>query len=40
VVERGANDMPAALDRHRHLLEVHTKILYRGTHGSLGTIPG
>ena len=31
---------PAALDRHRHLLEVHTKILYRGTHGSLGTIPG
>lgn len=31
---------PAALGRHRHLLEVHTKILYRGTHGSLGTIPG
>ena len=31
---------PAALDRHRHLLEVHTKILYRGTHGSLGTVPG
>ena len=38
---RPASDLdPAALDRHRHLLEVHTKILYRGTHGSLGTIPG
>lgn len=31
---------PVALDRHRRLLEVHSKILYRGTHGSLGTIPG
>ena len=38
---RPASDLdPAALDRHRHLLEVHSKILYRGTHGSLGTIPG
>ncbi|MXX23713.1 MAG: phytanoyl-CoA dioxygenase family protein [Rhodospirillales bacterium] len=38
---RPASDLdPAALDRHRPLREVHTKILYRGTHGSLGTIPG
>ncbi len=31
---------PAALDRHRHLLDVHSKILYRGTDGHLGTVPG
>ncbi len=31
---------PAALDRHRALLAVHSRILYRGTQGSLGTLPG
>lgn len=29
-----------ALDRHQHILEIHSKILYRGTDGNLGTVPG